>query len=452
MVNTDTEFEYTGTWWRPPDTSKKLAGTLRHSPDKGTVLRVMETLQTRGGPRDDPLAVVHGTTGEAPFISLRGITELGHSGDYRGQYETTYAVDTTVLGDHIAPDAPPAFERLEVYFTSLAPWLSLPLFDDAALAGGGAIRQIELFPDKEMNLGVHENCSLTLSYGPSWESRGEGLSLSIVPYAYVAFDCGTPCDISRLSRYIAVFRDFLTFASGMPTAVMRIEAPPVRFTDRGHAHERLVYTREFAAPIRELGYHLFLFEFGEVQSCIADIIGAWYAAAERIQPVFDQYLAGCYAPEMGPEANFLATVQAVEAYHRRTRDNRELPEAEHEERLHRIMKAAPETHRKWITEKLRYSNEPSLRKRLKALFDENRDVLVQFTKLNRKVFVQTACDARNYLTHYDVSLEGKVPRGFELWKLIYSVQLLLDACLLRDLRVPTTTIVAFAKRKHMVLV
>jgi hypothetical protein len=75
-----------------------------------------------------------------------------------------------------------------------------------------------------------------------------------------------------------------------------------------------------------------------------------------------------YNPSKYLDLNFLTLVQAVEAYHRRANDETDKPPGEHAARMKAILDATPAEHRDWLEEKLRYSNELSLRRRLKLLF------------------------------------------------------------------------------------
>ena len=65
------------------------------------------------------------------------------------------------------------------------------------------------------------------------------------------------------------------------------------------------------------------------------------------------------------EHRFLSIVQALEGYHRRRFPGQDLTTEQHRARLDAIIGAAPAEHRKWLSEKLAYSNEVSQRKRLR---------------------------------------------------------------------------------------
>jgi len=59
-------------------------------------------------------------------------------------------------------------------------------------------------------------------------------------------------------------------------------------------------------------------------------------------------------------------------------DNFELPEEQHKKRIEEILKTVPYEYRSWLEEKLKYSNEKNLRKRLRELLDNFAELLYSF--------------------------------------------------------------------------
>jgi hypothetical protein len=107
------------------------------------------------------------------------------------------------------------------------------------------------------------------------------------------------------------------------------------------------------------------------------------------------------------EHHFLNAINAIEAYHRRKGNTRyELDPARYEERLERIINAAPARDRPWLRGKLRYSNEVTLRTRLRELFEQMPRALQQACG-GRKQFVDTVVTTRNYLIHHDDESKGR---------------------------------------------
>jgi hypothetical protein len=114
-----------------------------------------------------------------------------------------------------------------------------------------------------------------------------------------------------------------------------------------------------------------------------------------------------------------------------------------------ILDAAPAGHRDWLEEKLKYSNELSLRRRLKLLFAQFSYLLDDLIP-DRKAAINAIYDNRNYLTHYDATLKMRAATGARLLFMVEVLKLLLQACFLRELGLPDITIKEFVSRSRTV--
>jgi hypothetical protein len=80
------------------------------------------------------------------------------------------------------------------------------------------------------------------------------------------------------------------------------------------------------------------------------------------------------------QAKFLNMVQALEAYHRRKEDmtQLDLPEKEHSMRVESIIGTVSPQYKEWLNDKLNYSNEISLRRRLKDILHIYEKIIAEF--------------------------------------------------------------------------
>jgi ApeA N-terminal domain 1 len=81
-----------------------------------------------------------------------------------------------------------------------------------------------------------------------------------------------------------------------------------------------------------------------------------------------------------------------------------------------------------------------------------RRVLLDDLITDRKATINAIYDNRNYLTHYDATLKGRSATGARLLFMVEVLKLLLQACFLRELGLPDTTIKEFASRSRTVRV
>jgi chemotaxis regulatin CheY-phosphate phosphatase CheZ len=132
------------------------------------------------------------------------------------------------------------------------------------------------------------------------------------------------------------------------------------------------------------------------------------------------------------EQQLLSLVGAIEAYHRRTMDNFELPKEQHNKRLEEILRSVPEEYKGWLNEKLAYSNEKSLRKRLREIVKEFDPILKELIP-DLDSFVDKVVKTRNYLTHNDEKLKDQAVAGKELLELVENLKIIAEICLLKEL-------------------
>jgi ApeA N-terminal domain 1 len=82
--------------------------------------------------------------------------------------------------------------------------------------------------------------------------------------------------------------------------------------------------------------------------------------------------------------------------------------------------------------KMQYLHEYSLRKRLKKITDDLKNVIGILIK-DVSSFIKSIEDTRNFLTHYDKSLEDKKKDGQGLYALTEQMKFLLEMCFLSEI-------------------
>ena len=165
-----------------------------------------------------------------------------------------------------------------------------------------------------------------------------------------------------------------------------------------------------------------LFGFEEIQNDAERIIKNWIEAYEKITPAFNLYFLAKMGMQTYLEERFMALAQGLEAYHRRTSEEKRMDETEFEKLVEHLVDQCPEEKREWLSDKLNYGNEVSLSKRLRDIIKPFKDVIGNRTK--RESLINKIVKTRNYLTHYDQSLELEAAQGEDLWPLCLKMELL----------------------------
>ncbi|GAH67932.1 unnamed protein product, partial [marine sediment metagenome] len=264
-----------------------------------------------------------------------------------------------VTGEHYNCVESLAFQNLRIEYSTLVSWVGQPLVDEDGFTRDAGSQTVQVKPPIKGRMYQREGLVLNLHYSACWEMKGRGMALDIHPGAHIGLHWDSPRPLADTLEVVQRLRDFLAFATGLPTHIESIDAKPVRFTWIGHAHDMLLFHRSLAGPKARGEAPFPLFSLEDIISDLERVVSAWFEKAARLQPVIDLHLAPVYNPQMQPENQLLAAVQALEALYRRTRENRELPEDEHAARMTEILAGVPDQHRKWLQGRLAYSNEPS---------------------------------------------------------------------------------------------
>lgn len=171
-----------------------------------------------------------------------------------------------------------------------------------------------------------------------------------------------------------------------------------------------------------------LFGFEEMKDDAEDKINKWIQAYDKIAPTFNLFFFAQLGSQINLEAKFLAMIQGLEVFHRRTSDKTRMPDTEFRALLDSFVKFCPEGKRTWLQEKLQYGNELSLRSRLKSIVEPFKEFFGD--KKTLVELINSVVNTRHYLTHYDLSLESKAATGEKLEVLCLELESLFQLHLL----------------------
>lgn len=166
------------------------------------------------------------------------------------------------------------------------------------------------------------------------------------------------------------------------------------------------------------------------------LIPAWLEVRKTLGDLSGLYFGAEFAPAPFVETRFLMTIQAVEGYHRRSKDfsNESIPSVEHKKRKELILDQTPARHRDWLQDALQRSNQPSLRKRLLDLAGSTQSALGQLIP-SPEVFAARCADLRNHYAHM-IEIKDR-PDGAELLHLTMRLGWVFKTRILMDLGLET---------------
>ena len=182
-------------------------------------------------------------------------------------------------------------------------------------------------------------------------------------------------------------------------------------------------------PKQDISIGWFFVSFEDLVSRIDDYLRKWLDGYDEYEPTFNLYFAVAENRYMHLEGKFLFLVQGIESLHRRSSTETRMPKEEFELVINSILDSMPYSRREWVRESLKYTNEPSLRRRLSQTISPFEDLFG--TNSARKKFVNDVVNTRNYYTHYDSSiLREAVTEPAELHRLYLKLEGLVQLHLL----------------------
>ena len=424
------EFKKSGYFWLPSEPDEKLPGTLSISDGGHIELEVLHRLGEMRTPFDgvgfagDGKRVVGYiennkivTLDDCSYKSIGGSIGISKSLIRVGRVFTGVAYDEGEI---------PLFNSLTFFVEGIDEWVGISGIEFDLQHGEHAATISYQYP-AEVSLNLDNGMQLLITFDLGTRiSRIKEARISQKTYFTL-----TSQEARELDDFISVVRKithFLCFAMDQTVSLdsMSVTSNSLR-RDIGEGKTGAIpidvyypswpYSKDEPETNRSK-----LFEFKEIQNDAERIINNWIEAYEQIAPTFNLYFLAKMGTQTYLEERFMALVQGLEAYHRRTSDEKRMDETEFEELVEHLIDQCPEEHRKWLRGELKYSNEVSLRKRLKDIIKPFKAVIGNRTKRNN--LIDRIVNTRNYLTHYDLSLESKAAKNEDLWPLCLKMELL----------------------------
>ena len=151
-----------------------------------------------------------------------------------------------------------------------------------------------------------------------------------------------------------------------------------------------------------------------------EIINNWLSLYDDIEPSLDILFSILYT-DMYLNVRFLLAAQAVEALHRHLWPASYVTEEQYEEIEQKLTDAipneAPSDLKAKLKDVLKYGNEFSLRRRLKEISQRLTEKGAEHFVCFDSAFINDVVNTRNYLTHYDKSLQASAKTGESLYQL-----------------------------------
>lgn len=430
-------FQHEGIWWDPREPGAEWVGTLRFDHRDGAVLTVtVPTDKPQFLPPLRQYEVIHGVSTEGQALTLMRCFDRFTRGSLGGAPRPVEIFANAVIVGFHCDQPDPLLSSAAASFRHMNEW-----WGHSGIQADPTVK----WPDSAVRytsapaLVVHDDGLFRVSIRSVASGAFGNHRASLVEDVRFEIQAAAPTPLSRFQRIVQACGDFLSIACLSFCDTMELSlVPPARegAVETGTFHAVPIYKdrgrRSSASPCM-------LLRFRDIEQRAAEVLHAWLSQAERLHQVRALYLAGVYGGGF-IEGKLLALTQAAEAFHRRFCSGLYMDEAMFEKEVLAPLKATippsvPSDLRESIAARLRFANEYSQRRRLRALFAEHEAVLRVFVDEPAK-YVSPIIDHRNEFTHFPPPPSdtpgGGSSRDPEL-VLLYNwiLRLLLESCLLK---------------------
>ncbi len=404
----DDIINYMGKWWIPENPEAKM---------KGRIFTEGDRIRLKLGGRfrqeyenficfqpNDSVQTINGITSDGKALTLIGCFPLEMQFSQNrdtGQFcEIQFQIDSLFIGFHFSSLNCISINSIRISYSNLSEFADLQSFriKNSSDFQGYVIRYKKpaekltfTYNDIEIGLVLSHNIPIT-PFGKQQLSLKQEAFFQISNTRNMNWN-----DILEVIHRINMFFSFV-----MRTDINTEEIGLTVNTDDSSKyleyldHRILQSKHDLTKNSQDMIFSLFT-----LNGRFCDVLKKWLTLCETMKPVIDRYYLEIKREthyNIFSENDFLNVITALEAFHRFTMDNYDTTKDEHSTRLNDIIGNTPPEYRKWLQSKLQYSNEKSLRSRLRDIEDiiNSEEYHVDYNK-------NTICNIvkqRNYFVHY----------------------------------------------------
>lgn len=432
-------FEYEGYWWLPGEENSETPGTLTYDPQSGAELTTLGRIQEEQSLHSRTLIdIIVGISDSGKKITLFDCRDHGVKMSMPGIERHTYKTRLIAVGAlHV--EYPPVLKSISFQCTDLDAWVGRHGFTMSTNYDPFEVQVGYSKPDPiEANLPNDYKLRIGFSAsvpGGKWPQR----KVAVTEEKWIKIEASEEKEFELMWEEANRIRDFLSLAIGKAVFITNVQGTneAAKREVRGQTYYEQV---EFYAPgwpspeghrpVKRPDEVLLPLE--AVENKLEETTSLWFEKVNLLEPVLDLYFGTLYEPTIHLQRHFLFLAQATETYHRRTSNEKNASEEDHQRRVSEIMESIPSEYESWLNGKLRHGNELSLRQRIKRLVDRHDTVFEEYI-VDKHSFAHAVVVTRNYLTHYVEEMEEQASNALELLDLIYKLRTVIETSLLSEI-------------------
>ncbi len=434
--------EYTGYWYTQDNPEDKVFGILKRSIDNDIILKTHDVLEN---PEkffnimdSEPLSIINGYTSDGKHMTLIDNFNTSLTIHAPGTPTSTYEPRYLIEGEKYKNIDDIRFINIKVSYSYFNEWIGV-----SPLKYEIGSNKHNIIVRGEPLLLIYELDELKIKINSDVKKRGDLLKkIELIHSASVTFERKNGFSLAETFDVIQSFANFLILCIGRRVTYSFIEAK-----DMNNQSINIYINGMKKQKEKKISRYDVLTPYLLIKNDFEKYINNWFKKRGRMKPILD-YFVSLHDETFHVPISFLKIVQALEAFSRRMRNNYIIDKEEHKKRISYILEKIDDAeYREWIEEKIEYSNEPNLRKRLNMLFKEL-NFIIDISSKKRKKLVNDIVETRNYYTHFDESKKDKIMDSDKIFYVGNLLIFILRVLIMKELGINEDVIIDIKEHKR----
>jgi hypothetical protein len=399
-----------GEFWAPGDPGQRIPGRLVYRARKICKLILMGAFgEEKGRYLEHSEAATFGIL-LGVTIANEPLTLIGcvRSSIFQGLAATSseVLVDTVVVGVHLPQERSATFMHAESTWRLINDWFEHSQFKLTPIGHAQAIVRDQreedvLFSNRVEVIGATIKSRIRIRGG----GKGRFGRVSLAHTMTLRIEPDGVASLQWYERQMRRLGNLLTLFVGIPVENLWLDLRDAG--EEGHFESYRVLKPRWASRKRRSLVLNAPFAFPIVKERLCAAFEAWFKLCQDCEDVLDVFFYVAEDERFASHLQFLSMIQAIEGLLRAV-DHRTLMDPDAFQRVREALtKSIPENTparmRDALKARLKFANEPSLRRRLLDAVNAMEPVSREYALggASNEDFVAAVVDGRNYLTHYD---------------------------------------------------
>ena len=447
------EYEKRGYFWLPDHEDHKVHGTLTITDGGNIELEIVGHFEEQSEIQDKEIEFerIIGHIEQGGLVTLEDCFYVRKSYPFQEITRSSLCVNSALIGAGYEKSEIIAFNSVSFTVEGINEWLGIRGLDVSHEDNYRTVT-IKYKAQEEINLKLSDGFKLKIRFASP--SRFKAFEATISQQAYLTLHSDEPKEFSEFMDVISKLTYFLCFAIDSTVAISDVSAKSNDLTMEISNGKKMPVpikayysSLPFSKEAPKIYDHRMLFQFKEIKGSAEEILNTWLEAYSRISPALSLYFSSVGGDHKYLEYRFLALVQGLETYHRRTSsDDTLMKDNEYKRLTDNLRSSVPEAHIDWLDGRLRFGNQISLGQRIKKIIEPYKSYLGNNPERNR--LIRKIVDTRNYFTHYSEELEEKAAQGKVLYTLCLKMEAIFQLHLLQQIGFSETEIKTILVNNH----